>query len=262
MRHLLSLKPAVSMLAMGRTLLDSVIPPCCVLCGRSQSQPGFCDLCRSAMLHSWPPHAISCPFCGLPRPQEPTPPHDQPCDQCRRAKQAFDRVIALGIYQDAIREAVVAAKLPRYLPLAKNLGAMLAESIADRLGGLEPDRITYVPSHFTRRLKRQGMGGVATMAKAIGEHLKCPVQALLRVTRPVRKQSMLADAARPANVRDAFAIKKRYAFGALPVLRDQHILLVDDVLTTGSTASEIARVLKAAGAASVSLAVVARAVRR
>lgn len=244
------------------TLIDSVIPPCCVLCGRPQHQPGFCDRCRSALTHSWPAHAICCSFCGLPRPQEPVPAHDQPCNQCPNKKFQFDRVVALGVYQDAIREAVVAAKLPRYLPLATNVGELLAESVVVYLGDQVPDRVTFVPSHFTRRLKRQGMGGVAAIAKAIGERLNCPAESLLRVTRPVHKQSMLDDADRPANVRGAFAIKKSYAFGASPVLRDQHILLVDDVLTTGSTASEIARVLKAAGAASITLAVVARAVRR
>ncbi|MGV3484036.1 MAG: phosphoribosyltransferase family protein [Planctomycetaceae bacterium] len=262
MRGLLSQPSLASIRAVINTMLDAVLPPCCVLCGEAQRAPGFCDRCQFAVLHSWPPQAVSCQCCGLPRPREPVVPEGEPCGQCKLSQLRFDRVIALGIYQDAVREAVVAAKLPRYLPLARVLGEQLAELVAGNLTTQPPDQITYVPSHFTRRLKRQGMGGVPTMALAIGERLGCRVNGLLRVTRPIRKQSMLADADRPGNVRGAFAMKKSYALRASPVLRDQHILLVDDVLTTGSTASEIASVLKNAGAARVTLAVVARAVRR
>jgi competence protein ComFC len=249
-------------LGIGRTMLDTVMPPCCVLCGESIRDPGFCPLCRAAITNSWPTNAVSCRFCGMPRPRESVPPHSEPCGQCKQQQQGFDEVIALGIYQDAIREAVVAAKLARHAPLAKAMGDLLAESIVVRLAGRVPDRVTFVPSHFLRRIKRQGVGGVVVMAAAVGKCLERAPDSLLRVTRLVRKQSMLADQDRPANVRGAFAVKKRYACGASPVLRDQHILLVDDVLTTGSTSSEIAKVLKTAGAARVTLAVVARAVRR
>ncbi len=246
----------------GRTLLDAVMPPCCVLCGASQQESAFCQSCRSALLQSWPPGAIPCQFCGLPRPREAVPTHDEPCGQCKRKKLAFDEVIVLGIYREAIREAVVAAKLARHAPLAKALGELLADAIVSRCGDQRPARVTFVPTHFIRRIQRQGSGGVATMAAVIGERLQRPPESLLRVTRRVRKQSMLEDADRPENVRGAFAVKKSYAVGASPGLRDQHILLVDDVLTTGSTSSEIARVLKNAGAAQVTLAVVARAVRQ
>ncbi len=100
-----------------------------------------------------------------------------------------------------------------------------------------------------------------TMALQVGQSLKIPAVALLRTVRYVRKQALLDDKSRLMNVRDAFALKKSYAWRGLPNLCDRHILLVDDVLTTGATASEIAKVLKQAGASKVTLAVLARAVR-
>lgn len=124
------------------------------------------------------------------------------------------------------------------------------------------DIVTYVPTHFLRRIHRKGLSGAAAIAREVAQRLELPAVPMLRMTRAAKKQSMLLDAERPGNVRGAFAIKKRYARLRPEGLKGLNILLVDDVLTTGSTASEIARVLKDAGAGKVTLAVVARAVRR
>ncbi len=247
-------------------MLDAVLPPSCVLCGDKLAKPALCDTCKFSLLHSWPPLAIACRYCGLPRPREPIPAEGEHCAGCRHKKFGFDEVIALAIYQEAVREAVVAAKLARHAPLATALGGLLANcvvnTIVDARSDQRPQRVTFVPSHITRRLQRAGMGGVATMSAVVAKRLGKDAEPLLRLTRRVRKQSMLADSERPANVRGAFAIKNRYAVGQRLSLENHEVLLVDDVLTSGSTASEIARVLKDAGAAKVTLAVVARAVRR
>jgi predicted amidophosphoribosyltransferase len=242
--------------------LDAVLPPSCVLCGAARETPGFCDQCEFSLLHSWPPNGMACRNCGLPRPREPVPAVDEPCSGCRGKTFGFDEVIALAIYQEAVREAVVAAKLARHAPLATALGDLLANRVQENLRGTQALRVTFVPSHITRRLQRAGIGGVATMASVVARRLGKKSEPLLRMTRRVKKQSMLADPERPANVRGAFAIRNRYALQDTLGLQGQEVLLVDDVLTTGSTASEIAGVLKEAGAAKVTLAVVARAVRR
>jgi len=262
-------------LALFRAGIDAVLPPSCVLCAEAKpvsdenddvkrlaSRHWLCEPCEYAIVHSWPVSAVSCRFCGMPRPREPVPPHDSACASCPEKAFQFDEVISLAIYQQAVREAVVAAKLSKHSSLATALGILLGERVANRCGDATPDLITYVPSHFTRRIQRRGMGGVASMAAAVAQRLSKSAPPLLRLTRHVGKQSMLPDADRPENVRGAFALKKSYAWQTSRNLRDQQILLVDDVLTTGSTASEIASVLKNAGAASVTLAVVARAVRR
>ncbi len=83
----------------------------------------------------------------------------------------------------------------------------------------------------------------------------------MRTTRRIDKQAWLDDAQRLENVRDAFSLKNSYALLRSPRIANRHILVVDDVLTTGATANEVARVLRDDGARRVSLAVVARAVR-
>jgi predicted amidophosphoribosyltransferase len=124
------------------------------------------------------------------------------------------------------------------------------------------DCVTFVPTHRWRRVLRGGPSGAQRMAISVGKVLQVPTVELLATTRWVAKQSLLPDEKRELNVRGAFSLKRSYAWQRSLNLRDLHILLVDDVLTTGATAKESANVLKQAGAASVRLAVVARAVRR
>lgn len=247
-----------------------VLPSVCALCGDgswvdtalNRSRSTLCGECESALRKTWPPRAMACRLCGMPRPLEPVPSHDVPCLRCPDPPFSFDRVVALGIYRDAIREAVVAAKLPRHSAIASAVGDLLGERVAVDCVGENFDLVTYVPTHYRRRVQRMGVGGAMTMATRVGVRLKRPCKAVLTMTRSVAKQSLLPDSERVTNVLGAFMIRKSYAWAASPDLRDRHILIVDDVLTSGATASEITRVLKQAGANRVTLAVVARAVRR
>jgi len=198
----------------------------------------------------------------MPRSRLPVPPHDQPCAACPSDGYPFDSVTALAIYQGAIREAVVATKRAAHAPLASSLGARLGKRVDFNELGCKPDCITFVPTHRFRRLARGGPSGAERMAVAVGKVLGIATLDLLATTRWIAKQSLLPDEKRQPNVCGAFCIKRSYVWGQSPKLRDRHILLVDDVLTTGATAAEITTVLKQAGAASVHLAVVARAVRR
>jgi predicted amidophosphoribosyltransferase len=199
----------------------------------------------------------------MPRPAEPASVLDVHCPLCKVANiQGLDRVLALAIYQGAVREAVVASKLARHTALATALGQLLGDHVQSQLSDQPPDWVTYVPTPLIRRIQRRGLSGGAAMAERTAKALEVSCESLLRLTRHISKQSLLPDADRPINVKGAFALKRSYAWPRRTSLRDRHILLVDDVLTTGSTASEIARVLKEAGAARVTLAVVARAVRQ
>jgi len=205
---------------------------------------------------------IPCRFCGMPRSKLPVPPYDQPCGGCPAKPYSFDSVTPLGIYQDAVREAVVATKRASYGALASSLGVRLGKCVELTDFVSQIDCVTFVPTHRWRRLLRGGPSGAQRMAISVGKILKIPTFELLATTRWVAKQSLLPDEKRELNVQGAFRVKRSYAWQRSQNLRDQHILLVDDVLTTGATANESTNVLKQAGAASVRLAVVARAVRR
>lgn len=163
-------------------------------------------------------------------------------------------------YQDLVCDAIVAAKHARQAALADALGRRLAGLIVQRHPTELPDLITYVPSHLGRRLSRGGTG-TSVIAEAVAHQIGRPCRAMLRTTRAIKKQAWLDDQERLKNVAGAFSVKKRYALPRSPEPPNRHILVVDDVLTTGATANEVARVLKISGINRVTLAVVARAIR-
>lgn len=197
------------------------------------------------------------------------PRHERsPCGGCPAGGFPFDAVTPLAVYQGAVREAVVATKRAGNAALAAALGTRLAEHLLQHQAALRgrgepwPEIITFVPTGLFRRLQRGGTSGAACIAAAVSGRLGLPAVALLRQTRATAKQALLPDDQRRENVQGAFALARSFPRWRRPVIQGRHILLVDDVLTSGSTAAEISRVLKQAGAASVHLAVVARAVRR
>jgi predicted amidophosphoribosyltransferase len=111
-----------------------------------------------------------------------------------------------------------------------------------------------VPAHWAKRLLR-GVNGPDLLVEAIGRRLSIPTATdLLVCRRRTRKQGTLLPSERFLNVRNAFAVSWGYDIG------DAHVLLVDDVMTTGATAGEAARTLRRAGADRVTVAIVARGV--
>jgi len=256
-------------------VVDLVLPPTCRFCNQPiASDQDFCIACTRALTLSEPMMRSACLRCGRPSPKisgitvpqevdQQQPADGAPCVQCRGEQFAFNAVIGLWSYQDRVCEAVVAAKYGHQSALAAALGRRLGKKLVLTLTGEMPDFVTFVPSHFTRHLQRGGNGnqaiaaGVCTELRRRVSSIRC--RPLLKMARRVQKQAWLDNQQRRANVRGAFALKKSYAFAKTAA--DRHILLVDDVVTTGATANEVSRVLLAAGAKSVTLAVVARAIR-
>ena len=247
---------------------------------------GACKKCGMPPPGILPPAADSLPT-------DPNLP-DLPCPSCRGQDFDFDATFALWIYRGQVCDAIVASKYAHNAPLADALGHRLGRSIAAisiaatsiaatsdpatsdpansdaeisdaatsdaEISDDLPSEVTFVPSHLFRQISRGGVGTRA-IAGAVAQELKLPLRQRLKAVRPIAKQAWLDDDRRKQNVRGAFAVRKSYAFGKSPKLDNQHILVVDDVLTTGATAGEVARVLKDAGAAKVTIAVVSRAVR-
>ena len=137
--------------------------------------------------------------------------------------------------------------------LAELLGELWAETAAARFHAIAADALVPVPLHWLRRLRR-GYNQSHALARGLSRRLGIPLRApWLRRVRHTPRQTSRSFEERRANVRDAF----RAAGG--PALRAKTVLLVDDVMTTGATASEAARALRAGGASRVVLAVLARA---
>ena len=143
-------------------------------------------------------------------------------------------------------------KYQGFLHLRQPLAAWLAETLDDpRLAGRRIDCIIPVPLHPARERER-GFNQAEVLARLLGRQAHLPVRSLLQRIRYTTTQTQFDRAERMQNLAGAFRLRRG------GVVRDLRVLLVDDVLTTGSTLSECAEVLKKAGAVSVHAATAAR----
>jgi len=179
------------------------------------------------------------------------------------APPAFRRAVSYGIYQGRMREAIHALKYDRLHPAARVLGRMLADAIS-QLAGEAPDAMLVVPvplhrSKYTQRGFNQARllasEALRSLRKSHPQWRLTLAPATLMRLRATGSQAGLTPRQRRLNVRGAFSV-------SVPAqVKDEHILLIDDILTTGATARAAAQVLMRAGAASVWVATLARAHR-
>jgi ComF family protein len=151
-----------------------------------------------------------------------------------------------------LRELVHLLKYGRVSTLANPLGEMLLEAYPR---DQQIDVIVPMPMHWTRRWKR-GFNQASLLAKVVGRRTGIPVSAAVRRKRSAPPQAGLSSSERRKNVSGGFSPAPGSS------LRGKRVLLVDDVLTTGATASACAKTLKRAGAAHVSVLALARTDRR
>jgi ComF family protein len=232
--------------------LNLLVPPRCACCDADlpSSADGLplCADCRLVLApESWP----CCPRCGAVGSDQGEPPGG--CRLCRNAGLRFDAVVALGGYHAELRKVVLRMKRRSGEPLSAAMGRLLALCRGPQLTEARPDLILPVPMYWTRRLGR-GTNSAEILAERLGRFLRIPVcRRVLFRCRNTLPQASLSPPERIRNVRGAFRVRAGYHLEGL------RILLVDDILTTGATCSEAARMLKQAGAATVAAAVVARA---
>jgi ComF family protein len=229
-----------------------VFPPACLLCG--EASPGsaarICPRCETALTADG---AARCPRCAKPLPEHARADADG-CPLCRDKRWRFQHAVALGTYGGEVRNLILRIKQPRHESLCLAAGELLATRIAGQLNGSLPDLVAPVPMHWLRKLWR-GMNDSELLSEAVAEHLRLPLHnRLLRCLRATRKQGTLLPTERRLNVRGAYGVRRRNKVSGA------HVLVVDDVMTTGATANELARILSNAGAARVTVAVVARGV--
>ncbi len=225
--HRQSRKSAIARL--GAWLGTALAPPRCVLCDQA-GLAGPIDLCADCLA-------------DLPRSASP----------CTCAVAGYQLVCCPWGFEFPIDELVRALKFRGERSYARLLGTLLAR---ERQGCALPlpQRVIPVPLH-PRRLRERGYNQAAELARFAARELglRCELQALRRV-RPTRAQTRLGAAERAANT--------RHAFQAATSLQNLRVALVDDVITTGSTAAAAALALRDAGAVEIELWVVARAQRR
>ena len=234
---------------LGRGLLHLLYPACCHFCGCSIPDAGpFCAACRAAFLADPSP---ACPRCGAT--VGPFAVIDGRCTHCRDEAFAFEAVVRVGPYEGLLREAVLRMKNHTGESLAELFGELWANHAGSALHAVGADALVPVPLHWRRRWRR-GYNQSEAVAHGLAARLRLPCRtAWLRRVRPTPIQPTQTLAGRRENVRGAFAAART------PQLAGQTVILVDDVMTSGATASEAARALLAAGALRVVVAVLARA---
>jgi ComF family protein len=233
----------------GRAVVDGILPPRCLACGVTVDAPRrLCGRCWAAITFFAPPW---CAKCGVPFP------HPMPdgaiCGDCARDKASWDTARAVLRYDKHSRRLVLALKHGDHTHLAVALGGWMRRAGAEILG--EADLLIPVPLHWTRLFARR-YNQAALLAHAIRSAGGPPVAAdwLVR-RRRTPSQGRLNPTARARNVRWAFALRGRRS------VRGKRVVIIDDVQTTGATVEECARVLRRAGAASVAVLTLARALR-
>jgi ComF family protein len=230
----------------ARGVVELIYPGACLACEAAlrESERELCTDCIAGLLDD--PHA-TCRRCA-----STVGPNLSPVDECAKCRDqsfSFDRTFRLGPYEGLRREVILKLKHSQHEGLAEAVGALWTRSRGDEVRKLAISAVVPVPLHWRRRWSR-GYNQAEVLATAWAKALGKPLcRRWLRRRRPTEFQTSLTKTARQENVRGAFSIRPDSS------IRDASILLIDDVLTTGATASETARALKQAGAKHVAVAV-------
>ena len=193
---------------------------------------------------------LQCEFCAAEI--RAVNPLGEGCPLCLSADLRFDQAVCLGNYTGLLRDLVVRMKNQRDDHLAVRLGQLLAGKVASSVFFETVDLVVPVPTHWSRRLMR-GFCAAEILAESLAERAGvCSSRRLVRMSRPTEKQGKLSITKRRKNMIGAFELTSKADVAG------KIVLLIDDVMTSGATVSELAKCLKKAKAKAVYVAVVAR----
>ncbi len=232
-----------------RLAADLVFPRRCACCGVDcASEPGhLCWDCRQAIAVVQPPF---CDTCGMPVAGRVD--HRFECHQCGERSPKFDRARSAARFDGPVREAVHAFKYNGAFWVERDLVDLLESGLRVQYAGEQVDLVVPVPL-FRARFRERGYNQSELLARALARRvgLDCGSRVLRRV-RDTGSQTKLTASGRLSNVLQAFDVRRPRAVAG------RVVLVVDDVMTTGATLSDCARVLRRAGARRVLALTVAR----
>ncbi len=229
--------------------LTRVFPFNCTVCGQAAGQ-GNMDLCLPCRRDlPWLEHA--CPCCANPLPGNAAAQSPGPllCGRCLRKPPHFDRSHCAFVYREPLSWLLQGLKYHQRLSGIPVLSRLLLDYLQSRMER-RPELIIPMPLH-PARLRQRGFNQALEIARPLARLLNIPLSVDLCVRqRDTPRQSELPASRRSANMRNAFRMDS-----ALTV---KHVAIVDDVITTGATVNELARLLKRNGAETVQVWAVAR----
>ena len=245
----LTARTSAGLRRIGRAFVDGVLPPRCLSCGEVVDQPdALCAKCWGGITFFAPPW---CALCGLPFPHPMG--EDAVCGDCAREPPSWHQARAVLRYDKHSRRLLLAFKHGDHTHSAAAFGRWMHRAGNEVLAGA--DLLVPVPLHWTRLFQRR-YNQAALLAHAVraagGPEVAANWLVRRRRTPP---QGHLGPAARQRNIAGAFALRPRRSVAG------KRVVIIDDVMTTGATAAECARVLERAGAVSIGVLTLARALR-
>ena len=221
-------------------------PSRCLLCGGA-GHDGM-DLCVHCH-QSLPFNHMACIVCALPLPLSTS--KDVVCGRCQKKPPYYDQAFSVFSYQQPVIWFIQQLKFNEKLVHARLLGDLLMSSdCIDRIAG---DDVCLLPVPlFKKRLRQRGFNQSIELARALSKKMGWPME-LQRVqrVRETSAQTGLDAKARRKNIRGAFEVVE-----SLP---QKHVVIIDDVVTTGSTVNELSQVLKKSGVEQITVLSLARA---
>lgn len=229
--------------------LDKWLFPC-PGCGKYFSGGGrktFCEKCIGK-IEFFPANAVRCPGCGGIQ--------DNPlalCTQCLAEEpRLWHNALAVMPYAGFGRELIRKYKFGNFPALCRPFGTLAAQLLEE--SGLAPDILIPIPLHFYRMIQRS-YNQSALIARQISKYLEIPVMVdVLKRSRPRATQASLSRHDRHRDLEKVFYLKNPGR------LRSRHIMIVDDIFTTGATLSAAAKIIAQAEPKEISVLVIARAV--
>ena len=231
--------------ALGRLavrLWDQALQPICLNCRTGpESNHGLCEKCLQLISLN----ATCCEICARPLTQNLV------CGQCQKIPPFFDRALTPLLYVDPVDRFLCGLKYREQFSFARFAAGVMTNH-ALKTGQKAPDMICPVPM-TSKTLRKRGFNQSAFIGQLIAWQLGIPMSSnLILKTRDTAHQSDLKAKERQNNLKGAFECKRQ--------VRGRHIVIVDDVLTTGATANEISKTLKKYGASRVDIWTCARTV--
>ncbi len=232
---------------LAQTITDLVYPHFCVICQTGLDQDWLCAHCRATAERIQPPF---CQICSRPFSGEIEDPFR--CPNCEDRAFAFDCAVSAYLARGAVRELIHRLKYSGQFHLRNILADWLWSAFSDRRITQETfDAIVPVPLHPVR-IRERGYDQVSALGEIVARRAGKPLLKCLRRMRYTQTQTILDRDNRVRNLHNAFDLGKSTA------VLGKRVLLLDDVLTTGTTLHECAKVLLSGGAASVRAVTVAR----
>jgi len=213
--------------------LDFILPPNCLICNKEINTGLMCNNCLDYIPEVKPP---LCRFCGRPIKKR------NPCRFCKK-KIYIDYGRAFMLFIPPYDKIIHHLKYRKKTKLAVFLGRAMASIIKSDYFLKDADTIVPVPLFWWKNLRR-GYNQAALLSEIISQECNIKMNDILKRIKNTKSQTKLKEQKRRKNVLNAFALKSN-------TIENKTIILIDDVMTTGATINECARVLKNAGAEKV-----------